>query len=199
MIAYIKGTVAWTEEGAVVLETQGIGCRISVPSTVLSEVRTGEEAFLYTYFSVREDAMQLFGFLTKEDLHLFELLLTVSGVGPKAAMGILSSISADDLRFAVLGDDAARIARAPGIGKKTAQKVILELKDKLDLEEAFEVKSQHAGEAEAAAAGAEEDAVLALTALGYGKAEAMKAVRAAEKEQPDGDSEVLIRLALKHM
>ena len=199
MIAYIRGTVTWVEEGAVILDNHGIGYRICVPSTALSGAGINEEMLLYTYFSVREDAMQLYGFLSREDLHLFELLLGVSGVGPKAAMGILSSLSADDLRFAILSDDAARIARAPGIGKKTAQKVILELKDKLDLMEVFEAKAAKADADDADVDGSSRDAVLALTALGYGKTEALKAVRAACSECLGGDSETLIRSALKHI
>ncbi|MEE3420597.1 MAG: Holliday junction branch migration protein RuvA [Lachnospiraceae bacterium] len=209
MIAYIKGNVAWVEEGAVVIDHQGMGYRVMAPSTVVEAARPGEEIFLYTYFAVREDAMQLFGFLSREDLQLFELLLGVSGVGPKAALGILSTVGANDLRFAILGDDAALIAKAPGVGKKTAQKVILELKDKLDLMEAFEASANAAeagagGVSQAGAGGAEnqgeqQDAILALTALGYGRAEAMKAVKAAAQETPGATSEDLIRAALKHM
>ena len=133
MFAYIRGTVAALESDSVILDHQGIGYRIYVPSAVLAELSVGEERKLHTYFAVREDAMQLYGFLTADDLELFRLLIGVSGIGPKGALGILGVMSGDELRFAVLSEDAAGLSKAPGIGKKTAQKVIIELKDKLDL------------------------------------------------------------------
>lgn len=201
MIAYLKGTVTEVEKDSIILECQNIGYRIFMPGSVLERMgRTGEERTIHTYLNVREDAIQLYGFLTKNDLSVFRLLLGVSGIGPKAAMGILSYFSWEDLSFAVLSDDAAAIARAPGIGKKTAQKVILELKDKLHLEEAFEQKfseegasGQPTGEPEAA-----QEAVEALVALGYGRTEALKAVRQVSAEG-DMDVEDLLRAALKQM
>ena len=112
-----------------------MGYNIFMPmASVDTALHTGEEAKIYTYLNVREDAMQLFGFLTKDDLNTFKLLLSVNGIGPKAALGVLSGLSADELRFAVLADDVKTISKAPGIGKKTAQKLMLEFKDKLDLE-----------------------------------------------------------------
>ena len=124
MIGYIKGIVADKQDEYVIVDNQGIGWQIFVPASLLdSELRTGEEVKLYTWLHVREDAMQLYGFYTKDDLDVFRMLLNVSGIGPKVALGILSFLTADDLRFAVLADDAARIAKAPGVGKKTAQKL----------------------------------------------------------------------------
>ena len=119
--------------------------------------------------------MQLFGFLSKDDLQMFRLLLGVNGIGPKAALGVLAGLTADELRFAVLSDDAKTISKAPGIGKKTAQKLILELKDKLKLEDAFEKKLAHEQEA-AAISGTNildgsKEAVEALVALGYSRTE----------------------------
>ncbi len=183
------------------MECRNIGYRIFMPGSVLERMgRTGEERIIHTYLNIREDAMQLYGFLTKNDLSVFRLLLGVSGIGPKAAMGILSYFSWEDLSFAVLSDDAAAIAKAPGIGKKTAQKVILELKDKLRLEDAFEQKfseggasDQPTGEPEAA-----QEAVEALVALGYGRTEALKAVRQVSAGG-DMDVEDLLRAALKQM
>ena len=134
MIAYIRGTLAYIEpeESMAVLETGGIGYRILMSGRDLDLLpAAGEELRLYTYLQVREDAFVLFGFFTREDRKLFQQLLSVNGIGPKAALGVLSALSADDLRFAVLADDAKAIAKAPGIGLKTAQKLILELKDKL--------------------------------------------------------------------
>lgn len=202
MYAYIKGTVAAIDGGSVVLDNHGIGYLIYVPGTVLDDLSVGDEVKIYTYFSVREDAMQLYGFLSQDDLDLFRLLITVSGIGPKGAVGILSAMSADDLRFAVLSDDAAAISKAPGIGKKTAQKVILELKDKLNLEEALEKQQDHIEKASAtkgANGSAQSDAVMALEALGYSGTEAMKAVRNAAEENPDAKVENLIKAALRFL
>ena len=198
MFAYIRGTVAALESDSVILDHQGIGYRIYVPSAILAELSVGEERKLHTYFAVREDAMQLYGFLTADDLELFRLLIGVSGIGPKGALGILGVMSGDELRFAVLSEDAAGLSKAPGIGKKTAQKVIIELKDKLDLMDAFEKKAAHTAVGAAAQENsAQSDAIMALTALGYSSTEAMRAVRTAAAEEESEDAEALIRAALK--
>lgn len=200
MIRFIKGIVVDIEENFLILENHGIGYRIFTPASVLERyVRVGEEIKLHTYMNVREDAMLLYGFLTADDLRLFELLLGVSGVGPKAGLGILSALSADDLRFAVLSDDAAAIAKAPGIGKKTAQKLILELKDKMSLEDAFEKKLAH-GQDLPEITGTDEtsEAVMALTALGYASTDALRAVRAVDGHETM-DVEALLKAALKNL
>ena len=137
MIAYIKGHVAATGEEKLVLEAGNMGYNILMPVSSLESLHKGQEVKIYTHLNVREDAMQLFGFLTEDDLETFRLLLGVNGIGPKAALGILSGLSADELRFAILADDVKTLSKAPGIGKKTAQKLILELKDKISLEDAF--------------------------------------------------------------
>ena len=206
MIAYIKGALAYTEpeEGVAVLESGGIGYRILLSGRDLDLLPpVGEELRLYTHLQVREDAFVLFGFFTKEDRKLFQQLLGVNGIGPKAALGVLTALSADDLRFAVLADDAKAIAKAPGIGIKTAQKLILELKDKLSLEEAFEARLEnHQTKAAAGAASdlseARNEAVEALTALGYSASESLKAVR--KIEAADGMSvEDILKAALKYI
>ena len=206
MIAYIRGTLAYIEpeESMAVLETGGIGYRILMSGRDLDLLpAAGEELRLYTYLQVREDAFVLFGFFTREDRKLFQQLLSVNGIGPKAALGVLSALSADDLRFAVLADDAKAIAKAPGIGLKTAQKLILELKDKLSLEEAFEARLEnHQTKAAAGAASdlseARNEAVEALTALGYSASESLKAVR--KVEAADGMSvEDILKAALKYI
>lgn len=190
-------------DGTVVLDVNGVGYEVLVPAQLLSMLEgVGQSLKLYTYMQVREDAVVLFGFLTRDDLMMFKLLIGVNGVGPKAGLNILSTLGADDLRFAILADDAKRIAKAPGIGGKTAQKIILELKDKLDLEEAFEKKlasSQISAEA-AVAAGSDvmQDAVQALVALGYGSTEALKAVRSV-KPTEDMDVEDILKEALRKM
>ena len=145
--------------------------------------------------------MQLYGFLTKDDLQIFRLLLGVNGIGPKAALGILAALSADELRFAVLSDDVKTISRAPGIGKKTAQKLILELKDKLKLEDAFEAKLAHGEadtDAEVSSFDGSKEAVEALVALGYSSTEALRAVRKVTDVSPD-DVEGILKAALKNL
>lgn len=201
MYAYIKGEIARVREDSLVVDNHGIGYLIYVPSSVIeSGVRTGDQVTLYTHFAVREDAMLLYGFLTEDDLEIFRLLLGVSGIGPKAALAVLSGLTADTLRFAVLSNDAATISRVPGIGKKTAQKIILELKDKVELEDAFEKKAAHsANAASASGSAAEEEAVMALVSLGYPNAQAMKAVRKAAENMDHPAVEDLLKAALKEI
>ena len=143
--------------------------------------------------------MLLFGFLTKDELKIYKLLLGVSGIGPKGALAILSVMTTDDLRFAVLGDDAKAIAKAPGVGAKTAQRLILELKDKLSLEDAFEQKFEKTGgPAESHASGTKNEAVQALVALGYSSAEALRALNGIEITE-ETDVEEILKMALKNM
>lgn len=141
MYSYIKGTLEETMEDKIVVDNHGIGYNINVPARVLDALApVGSEVKVYTYLNVKEDAFSLYGFLTKDDIKVFKLLLGVGGIGPKGALAILSVMSTDDLRFAVMGGDAKAIAKAPGVGGKTAQRVILELKDKLNIEDVFEEK-----------------------------------------------------------
>nr|WP_027871013.1 Holliday junction branch migration protein RuvA [[Eubacterium] cellulosolvens] len=204
MIGFIKGTIEEITEDSVVVDNNGIGWQVFVPgSSLAGSIRQGEEIKLYTYLSVKQDSLSLFGFLNRDDREVFIRLLDVSGIGPKGALGILSVMSSDDLRFAVLSDDAAAIAKAPGIGKKTAQKAVLELKDKFKLDDAFEKKLAHEQEkagtgATAAGAGAETDAVQALVALGYSGTEAMQAVRKVGADE-SMDSEAILKAALKFL
>lgn len=202
MIAYIKGKVAEILEDRVILESGFMGYNLFMPMASAEAVlRRGDEVKLYTHLHVREDSMQLFGFLTKDDLHTFQLLLGVNGIGPKAALGILSGLTADELRFAVLSENVKTISKAPGVGKKTAQKLILELKDKMDLQEAFDLKSQHVQEAQgdmADLSDARKEAVEALTALGYSGADALRAVKKVEMT-PGMDVETLLKAALKNL
>lgn len=202
MIAFLKGTIEDITENSLVLDVNGIGYEVLVPGQLLDMLEgIGQELKVYTYMQVREDAVVLFGFLTRDDLAMFKMLIGVNGVGPKAGLGILSALGTEELRFAVLADDAKRIAKAPGIGAKTAQKIILELKDKLDLAEVFEHKLNADRQQEAAVSagsGMVQDAVEALVALGYGSTEALRAVRAV-KADTVADSEQLLKEALKHM
>lgn len=201
MYAYIKGILAEITEDAIIVENQGIGYEIAVPGQVVDYLPSvGEEVKIYTYHYVREDAILLYGFLTKEDVKIFKMLIGVSGIGPKGALAILSVLSTDDLRFAILGDDAKAIAKAPGVGAKTAQRVIIELKDKLSLEDAFEQKlANQAQKAELnPAVGVKNEAILALTSLGYSQSEALKVLQGIEIS-PDDQVEDVLKMALKQM
>ena len=201
MIAFVRGTAVDMTENSVIVETGGIGYEIYMTGTDLSQIHMGEEVKIHTYFNVREDAMQLYGFRSKDDLQMFKLLLGVNGVGPKAAVGVLAGITADELRFAILSDDVETLSKAPGIGKKTAQKLILELKDKMKLEDAFEIKLAHEQEKAAAGLGevsdGRQEAVEALVALGYSSTDALRAVRKVTDVAPD-DVEGLLKAALKN-
>ena len=202
MIAYIKGTVEEILEDRVILETGNMGYNIFMPMGAVEHLlHKGQEIKIHTYRNVKEVALQLFGFLTRDDLNTFKLLLGVNGIGPKAALGVLSGLSADELRFAVLADDVKTISRAPGIGKKTAQKLILELKDKFNIQEALEMKAEHVqmpGTGETDLTDMKKEAVEALTALGYSGADALRAVKKVELT-PDMSVEILLKLALKNM
>lgn len=205
MIHFVKGVLETVTENSVVVENNGIGFEIMVPLSVISNLpQTGNEVKIYTYTYVREDALQLYGFLTGDELAMFKLLITVSGIGPKGALGILSVMDADALRFAILADDAKSISKAPGIGGKTASKLILELKDKMDFEEAVENALDRG---QAAATGgkrfadvgtAANEAIQALVALGYTSTEAVKAVKRVELTE-DMTVEDILRAGLKNL
>ena len=200
MYSYIKGVLTDMDEESIVVETDGIGYHIYTTGQTFRYLPSvGEEVKVYTYLHVREDAMLLFGFLTKDELKIYKLLLGVSGIGPKGALAILSVMTTDDLRFAVLGDDAKAIAKAPGVGTKTAQRLILELKDKMSLEDAFEQKFEKTGEpAENHAQGTKNEAVQALVALGYSSSEALRALNGIEITE-ETDVEEILKMALKNM
>ena len=203
MIRFIKGTLAQISEGEIVLEHQGMGFAIFIPGSFMQELPSiGEELTVYTYLNVREDAMQLFGFLTQEDLEVFKLLITVNGIGPKAALSILGVMGAYDLKYA---DDAKAISKVPGIGPKTAGKLILELKDKLSLDDLFTGDiGNDSGDVIISADTSKEqnsvikDAIEALVVLGYPKTDATKAVRAVDMTTPLEVDE-LLKQSLKNL
>lgn len=199
MISYIKGELAAIEKDKAVVDVHGVGYGIYMPERSLGLLpQTGNEVKIYTYLNVREDAMQLFGFLTRDDLTIFKLLIGVSGIGPKGGLGILSQLSADDLRFAVLSGDVKAISATPGIGKKTAEKLIIELKDKLDLEDMLYhgTDEPSAVPAETLSGGVQSEAVQALVALGYGSTESLKAVKKVKLE--NATVEEVLKEALKY-
>ena len=201
MIGYLKGELAEVKENNIVLEVGNIGYEVYLPSSSIMELPSkGSTIKLYTYLHVREDAIGLFGFLTKDDLEMFKLLITVNGIGPKGALGILSAISADEIRFAVLAEDTKAIAKAPGIGNKTAGKMILELKDKFKLGTAFEQKFNNQLDKKDTSGifGKREEAIQALTVLGYSGTEALKIVNLIDISE-DMSSEDILKQCLKKM
>lgn len=206
MYAYIKGTIEELTEDAVVVEAGGIGYNIKISTATAGLLPgAGNEVKIYTYTLVREDAFSLFGFLTRDDLEIFKKLIAVNGIGPKGGLAILSVMSADDLRFAVMAGDAKAIAKAPGIGAKTAERVILELRDKISLEDTLKGLGESADASGSAAAGAQggdnlmkREAIEALVALGYSASDATAAVKKVEITE-NATSETILKLALKHM
>lgn len=201
MYSYIKGELAEVNTDHIVIDVGGIGYMIYIPAQSLNYLPgIGEMLKVHTYLYMREDAMILYGFLTKDDLEMFKLLITVSGIGPKGGLAVLSTLSSDDLRFAVLSGDSKAISKAPGIGSKTAQRVIIDLKDKLSLEDAFEKKLEHENEKINVSSNSQvkTDAVMALNALGYSSTESLKAVSKVEITD-DMDVEDVLKAALKHM
>lgn len=211
MIAFVRGAVDEIRETSVILDTGSIGYEIFMTTEDLSKLHVDDDVEIRTHFQVREDGMSLFGFLAKKDLQMFRLLLGVNGIGPKAAMSILSGISSDNLRFAILAEDVKLVSSAPGIGPKTAKKIILELKDRFTLEEAFESRLSDTSESgekgpDGQSAGSEasisdpmhQDAIEALTALGYSSSEALRAVRQVTPEESES-VESILKAALKFM
>ena len=188
------------KDNTVVVENNGIGFNIKTSAmTIDSLPPVGDMVRIYTYLHVREDAMQIFGFLSKDELEVFKLLLNVNGIGPKGALGILSAISTDDLRFAVLSDDVNLIKSCPGVGAKTAQKLIIELKDKLRLEDAFEMAVNNNNKKNTVQDNTVivmNEAVEALVSLGYSSKDAIAAVKKVENIQ-NKNSEQILKEALK--
>lgn len=196
MYAYIKGEIVDIAEDNVVLECNNIGYNIKVPFSVIQSLPgIGEDVKIYTYTCVREDAFILYGFLTKDDLWIFKKLITVNGIGPKGALGILSAMSADDLRFAIIAGDSKAIAKAPGIGAKSAERIILDLKDKIDLEPIM-TKEPVISTEQLLNSDAKNEAIEAMTALGYSASEAVKAVKQLTITD-DMDSGMILKEALK--
>lgn len=200
MLAYIKGILAAVTEDGIVIENNGIGYDIKTPDLSGQLPAVGSSCTIYTYLYVREDMIGLYGFSSQSQLRTFKLLIGVSGIGPKVAMGILSSMTVDQLNFAILSDDSKTIAKAPGIGPKGAKKLILELKDKLDLSEAFESAADSEDQQQQALSKDDAAGLTAqgLVSLGYSSSEALRAIRAVEGAQ-DMDAETLLSEALKKL
>jgi len=178
MIGYIKGIIADIGTDNCVIDVHDIGINVIVSGYTLSKMPgIGEVVKLYTYTNVKEDAFQLFGFLRKDELDLFKILITVNGIGPKGGLSLLSAMEADDLRMAIVTQDVKALSKAPGIGKRTAERLILELKDKLSItSSAIEKEVVQYSSHSAVDSANKKEAVDALVALGYGHSESMKAV-----------------------
>ena len=187
MIATLRGEITQIEENALIIEVGGIGIRTHVPATLREQAKLGEGIFLYTHFVVREDAMSLYGFETQADRDLYALLLSVNRVGPKLALAILSSLSLDTIKRAVFNEEFDLLNRVPGVGKKTAQRIVLSLQDKL--------KPLDALEQVAAMSDTDGEVLAALTALGYSVVEAQTAIQSIPKDAPK-EIEDRLRLAL---
>jgi len=187
MIATIRGEVSQVEENALVVEVGGVGVRVFVPAPVRSEAKAGEMIFLFTHLVVREDAFLLYGFESQSDRELFNILLGVDGVGPKVALSVLSTMTLDAIQRAVFAEEPELLSRVPGVGKKTAQKMALHLKDKLKPVDSLSKL--------AAMSDTDSEVIAALTALGYSVVEAQAALQSIPKDAPDDTGERL-RLAL---
>ncbi len=199
MIGYIKGTVEGILSDQILLENHGIGYQIFTSGMALSRIQLHREQKMYTYLHVREDGVTLFGFPTQEELDTFKLLISVSGIGPKVALAVLSALSVQDLALAVMSDDTKAITKANGIGAKGAARLIMELKDKLQVDDVFGVGDNNEDvslNTVSAKSDSVQDAVLALVSLGYSDMEALKAVRQIP-EAESMDSEELLKAALK--
>ncbi len=207
MIAYVNGILENIEEGNAVVDVNGVGYNVNISGSTMDRMPgIGEMVKLYTYTNVKEDAFTLFGFLSRDELNLFKMLITVNGIGPKGGLSILSVMTPDDLRFAIMSGDSKSLSKAPGIGKKTAERITLELRDKLKVSEE-EFLAAAGGVSSTAIEGvdgdnsARDEAVAALVALGYNSSDSMKAVRKVLAANPNAatDTEALLKAALKEM
>lgn len=189
MISTLRGEIAQIEETALIVEVGGVGLRVFVPAPLRTRVKTGETAFLFTHLIVREDALTLYGFESQADRDLFNMLLGVDGVGPKVALSVLSTMTLDAIQRAIFADEAELLSRVPGVGKKTAQKIALHLKDKLKPLDALKQVAQMSD--------ADSEVLAALTALGYSVVEAQSAIQSIPKDS-SGDPEERLRLALQY-
>ncbi len=189
MIATLRGEVSQIEENALILEVGGVGLRVFVPAPLRARMKAGEGIMLYTHLIVREDALTLYGFESQADRELFNILLGVDGVGPKVALSVLSTMTLDAVQRAVFADEGELLSRVPGVGKKTAQKMALHLKDKL--------KPTDTLARVAAMSDNDSEVLAALTSLGYSVVEAQTAIQSIAKDAPD-DVEDRLRLALQY-
>lgn len=189
MIATLRGEISQIEETALILEVGGVGLRVFVPAPLRTRAKVGEAAFLFTHLVVREDALTLYGFESQAERELYNILLGVDGVGPRVALSVLSTLTVDAIQRAIFADESEILSRVPGVGKKTAQKMAIHLKDKL--------KPTDALAGVAAMADYDSEVLAALTALGYSVVEAQSAIQSLPKDAPT-DVEERLRVALQY-
>lgn len=189
MIATLRGEITQIEDNALIIEIGGVGLRVLAPAPLRGRMKVGETVFLYTYLVVRETELTLYGFESQADRDLFNLLLGVDGVGPKVALSVLSTMNIESVQRAIFSDEPELLSRVPGVGKKSAQKIALYLKDRL--------KPIDTLASVAAMSDADSEVLAALTALGYSVVEAQSAIQSLSKDAPDNVEERL-RLALQH-
>ena len=198
MYAYIKGTIEYIDVDSFIVENNGIGYRILSSTNVTSRLKLHENQTVYTYLNVREDDMTLFGFLSNEEVSVFKLLISVSGIGPKVALSIMSQLTLDELRMAVISEDYKAISKANGVGTKTAQRAVIELKDKFKLEDIFAENDMSDDLSDAVNDDIITETAMALTSLGYSNIEALRAIKKIEGADKMSASE-LLSAALKKM
>ena len=196
MYAYISGTIDYVTDNAVVVDNHGIGYEIMMSASDLGVLHHGDEAKIYTHYQVSENNIGLYGFLNRDTKRVFNLLLSVNGVGPKGALAVLSVLSVEDLTYAVLGDNEKAITAAPGIGPKAAKKIILELKDKLDLNDAVSETLDRGSAASSVNSSIKNNVLMGLTALGFSSSDALRALNSIEITE-DMTEEELLKAALK--
>ncbi|MCC8142128.1 MAG: Holliday junction branch migration protein RuvA [Lachnospiraceae bacterium] len=199
MYSYISGTLEEVREDLIVVDNHGIGYQIQVPLRIHDELpAVGSQVKIYTYLHVREDAFMLFGFSSQDEIAMFKLLLNISGIGPKGALALLSTYSANEIRFAVVSEDDKLIAKAPGIGNKTAQRLIIELKDKISLEDAVDILGGSEPIVGDGGSLVKRETMEALVALGYTSSDASRVLSGIEISEDD-DVETVLKQALKNM
>jgi len=198
MIAYVKGKLAFVYENAAVVDVGGVGYLVNVsPDTIGRLPSRDADVQLFTYLQTTDSGQSLHGFLSQEEVRMFTLLISVSGIGPKVASAILGSMPPSQIMLAILAEDAAALSKAPGVGKKTAQRLMLELRDKIKTTDTEHGMTTMVSQSSTSQDPGKRDAMDALLALGYGRAEAMQAVLETAEEGMTADS--IIRLALKKL
>lgn len=197
MIAYLKGELVTIETDYIIIDVNGVGYKVNVPASTIGKLPPcGNPVLVNTLLIVREDSQQLYGFLSKKEQDIFELLISISGIGPKGALAILSGVAIEELSKAIIQENLAMLTKIPGIGKKTAQRIVIELKDKLAKEETQDIEGSiiTIGDDNGLA-----DAAEALIALGYSYNEAKNVIRKVKSKQPDAQVEEIIKIALKEL
>lgn len=198
MIGYLNGILADINNGSVVIDVNGFGMNVTMPNSFIESLpEINHEVKVYTYTSVREDGISLYGFLDKESLDIFNLLISVSGVGPKGAQALISTFSVSMIKYYIVTEDVNKLSKAPTIGKKTAERIIVDLKDKVNKEDILNLKEEKTVNGLSLSSEAE-DAILALEALGYDKKSAKEAVSKIENIE-ELDSNQILKLSLQYM